>query len=91
MKQELLRQIPKVDELLKELRHRNAHLAIVVDEHGGTLGLISLEDLLEEIVGEIFDEFDRADDSESVRATAEGHLSVPGDLSIQDIKCRRTV
>lgn len=78
----------QVDELLKELRHRNAHLAIVVDEHGGTLGLITLEDLIEEIVGEIFDEFDRTDDSESVRATAEGHLSIPGDLPVQDLNER---
>jgi magnesium and cobalt transporter len=39
----------QVDQLLKELRHRNAHLAIVVDEYGGTLGLITFEDLIEEI------------------------------------------
>jgi CBS domain containing-hemolysin-like protein len=78
----------QVDELLKELQQRNAHLAIVVDEYGGTLGLITLEDLIEEIVGEIFDEFDRADASEAVRATAEGHLSVPGDLPIQELNER---
>jgi putative hemolysin len=78
----------QVDQLLKELRDRNAHLAIVVDEYGGTLGVISLEDLLEEIVGEIFDEFDRAEDSEAVRATAEGHLSIPGDLPLQDLNDR---
>jgi CBS domain containing-hemolysin-like protein len=78
----------QVDQLLKELRHRNAHLAIVVDEYGGTLGLITLEDLIEEIVGEIFDEFDHADDSEAVRATAEGHLSIPGDLPLQDLNER---
>ncbi|MGQ4808214.1 hypothetical protein NKDENANG_01589 [Candidatus Entotheonellaceae bacterium PAL068K] len=77
-----------VDQLLKELRHRNAHLALVVDEHGGTLGLITLEDLIEEIVGEIFDEFDRADDSELVQPTAEGRLSIPGDLPVQELNER---
>lgn len=78
----------QVDHLMKELRYRNAHLAIVVDEYGGTLGLITLEDLLEEIVGEIFDEFDRTDQTESVRSTPEGHLSIPGDHPIQDLNER---
>jgi CBS domain containing-hemolysin-like protein len=78
----------QIDELLKELRHRKAHLAIVVDEYGGTLGLITLEDLIEEIVGEIFDEFDRADDAASVCSITEGHLSVPGDSSIQELNER---
>jgi CBS domain containing-hemolysin-like protein len=78
----------QVDELMKELQRRNAHLAIVVDEYGGTLGLITLEDLIEEIVGEIFDEFDRADDVTVVQATAEGRLSVPGELPLQALNER---
>jgi len=48
-----------VDELLGELRRQRVHIAIVVDEYGGTAGLVTIEDLLEEIVGEIEDEYDR--------------------------------
>ncbi len=77
-----------VDDLMQELRQRNAHLAIVIDEFGGTLGLITLEDLLEEIVGEIFDEFDQASATETVQATADGRLHVPGDLPIQELNER---
>ena len=51
----------KLDELLRELQSQRVHMAIVVDEYGGTAGLVALEDLLEEIVGEIYDEFDVVD------------------------------
>jgi CBS domain containing-hemolysin-like protein len=63
---ELLRQaffIPeskRLDELLTEMQSRRIHMAIVVDEYGGTAGLVTIEDLLEEIVGEIEDEYDVA-------------------------------
>lgn len=48
----------KVSELLKEMQLKKSHMAIVLDEYGGTAGLVTIEDLLEEIVGEIFDEYD---------------------------------
>src|ERR671926_1404365 len=48
----------KVDELLHEMQQRRVHVAVVVDEYGGTAGLITIEDLIEEIVGEIQDEYD---------------------------------
>ena len=47
-----------VDDLLHEMQRRRVHVAVVLDEYGGTAGLVSLEDLLEEIVGEIQDEYD---------------------------------
>lgn len=59
----------RVDELLVELRRQRAHLAVAVDEYGGAVGIITIEDLLEEIVGEIEDENDRARDL--VRRTGE--------------------
>ena len=49
----------KCDELLLELRRQKGHIAVVIDEYGGTAGLITLEDLLEEVVGDIYDEFDK--------------------------------
>jgi CBS domain containing-hemolysin-like protein len=52
----------KVDELLDEMQARRVHMAIVVDEYGGVAGLVTLEDIVEEIVGEIRDEFDQAEE-----------------------------
>jgi CBS domain containing-hemolysin-like protein len=48
-----------IDELLRQLRHEKVHMAIVLDEYGGTAGLASIEDIIEELVGEIDDEYDR--------------------------------
>jgi magnesium and cobalt exporter, CNNM family len=48
-----------IDELLREMQARQTHLAVVIDEYGGTAGLVTIEDILEEIVGEIADEYDR--------------------------------
>ncbi len=65
-----------VDELLREMQSRQVHFAVVVDEYGGTAGLVTIEDVLEEIVGEIADEFDRETprverlDEQTVRVSA---------------------
>ena len=56
----------KIDDLLREFQEKKVHLAVVVDEYGGTSGLVTLEDVLEEIVGEIADEFDEEDITHSV-------------------------
>jgi CBS domain containing-hemolysin-like protein len=72
-----------VDELLKDMQARRQHIAIVVDEYGGTAGLITIEDILEEIVGEITDEYDVGDDSPQV--LDEGVVRVPARFQVDDL------
>lgn len=72
-----------IDELLTELRARRTHIAIVVDEYGGIAGLVTLEDLIEELVGEIADEFDLG--HEPIRELEPGVLEVDGRLAVADL------
>jgi CBS domain containing-hemolysin-like protein len=87
----LLRQAPFVpatlpaDTLLRLFRRQHQHMAIVIDEHGGTLGLVTLEDLLEEVVGEVRDEFD-VDEVAPIVQTAAGHLDVDGAVLLDTIQ-----
>jgi len=73
----------RVIELLSDLRSRKTHMAIVLDEYGGTAGLVTIEDLLEEIVGEIFDEYDR--EEIMYEAISEGKYLFDSRVSIDDV------
>jgi CBS domain containing-hemolysin-like protein len=73
----------KVIELLREMQLRKMHMAIVVDEYGGTSGLVTMEDVLEEIVGEISDEYDR--EGPSVEKVDDKTLRVSAKLSIDEL------
>lgn len=73
----------KIDELLREMQAQHMHMAIVVDEYGGTAGLVTLEDLLEEIVGEIQDEYDR--EEAQVQPLGEGEAIFDGITPLDDV------
>lgn len=72
-----------VGELLSEMRERKVHMAIVVDEHGGTAGLVTLEDLIEEIVGPIRDEYDLGE-QEELQVVDDNHVIVSPRFSLDD-------
>jgi putative hemolysin len=74
----------KVDELLREMRAEKVHLAIVLDEYGGTAGLITIEDILEEIVGDIQDEYD-TEEALPIQHQPDGSLVVEGRVSIDEV------
>ncbi|WP_397534446.1 HlyC/CorC family transporter [Roseateles sp.] len=74
-----------LNELLRDFRSNRNHLAIVIDEFGNTAGLITIEDVLEEIVGEIEDEFDDKDGESSIYTLADGSQRVAGDTAISAV------
>jgi CBS domain containing-hemolysin-like protein len=76
----------RVSELLKEMQRRQAQMAVVVDEYGGTAGLVTVEDLLEEIVGEIRDEYDV--ESETVVEEADGSFVFSGKVNVDEVRDR---
>jgi putative hemolysin len=73
----------RCDDLLRDLQQQRVHIAIVVDEYGGTAGIVTIEDLLEEIVGEIQDEFDT--EEQKIVANGDGSAIVVGSASIDDV------
>jgi putative hemolysin len=74
----------QISDLLRELQARRVHMAIVVNEFGTVVGLVTIEDLLEEIVGEIRDEFD-TDEEQPVQEMPDGSLLVHGSLSLDEL------
>lgn len=87
---ELLHEAPIVpeglpaEELLTIFKQRHIHMAIVIDEYGGTAGIATMEDLLEEVVGEVRDEFDIAE-HDHITVEADGHLVVLGETRLDEL------
>ncbi len=76
----------RVSELLKDMQRRQAQMAVVVDEYGGTAGLVTVEDLLEEIVGEIRDEYDV--EAETVTVEPDGAIVFSGKVNVDEVRDR---
>ena len=75
-----------VDELLRDMQAKRVHVAVVIDEYGGTAGLVTIEDILEEIVGEIADEYDR--ETPRLEELEDGSIRVSVRMSIDDLEER---
>jgi Mg2+/Co2+ transporter CorB len=85
MKPYFIPETTALDEQMREFLKRHAHVALVVDEYGALQGLITLEDILEEIVGEITDEFDVVDRNAALKPTPAGDYLVDGAATIRDL------
>ncbi len=76
----------KISQLMRELQQRKLHMAVVIDEFGGTEGIITMEDIIEEIVGEIHDEYD--EELKDIESTGDGSFLVNARISVKDFNER---
>lgn len=85
MKPYFIPETTSLDDQMREFLNRRSHFALVVDEYGGLQGLITLEDILEEIVGEIRDEFDKAEREAQLQPGPAGDYLIDGAMTIRDL------
>ena len=74
----------RLDNLLHEFQSKHQHMAIVVDEYGDHSGLITIEDVIEQITGDIEDEYDQPDDTDDIRTVDDQHFIVKASLAVED-------
>jgi len=75
----------RIDDLLREIQESRKHMAIVVDEYGGTNGILTLEDIVEEVIGDIKDEFDEAEPESTILKIADGIYVASGKNTIDEL------
>lgn len=74
----------KISEVLKDLRDKKSHMAIVIDEYGGTAGILTLEDIIEEIIGDVMDEYDA--EEKLIAENEDGSITVDARLDVEDLE-----
>lgn len=74
----------KISEVLKDLRDKKSHMAIVIDEYGGTAGILTLEDIIEEIIGEVMDEYDA--EERLISNNEDGSITVNARLDVEELE-----
>ena len=72
-----------INDLLKQMQVQNSQMAVVVDEYGGTAGIVCMEDIIEELVGEIRDEYDHAE--KEIQKRPDGSILVKANLAVDDL------